>query len=270
MYAVKNNRVVMEGTRNPYDRLWDIPVQKTTITQANINIISKHAGLYTLYNQQNKFSPRHIPATTRPTQNNTNIFKSMEGIFDLQECNFLVDQQLKLDRQQLYDHEFAAMNAIIDENAKTKYSILQPIDNHKLNVVIRKKEPKSNLAAFHHGAVFSPVKSTFLTAIEKNHFTTWPGLTEKLVKKHLIGTQATSLGHQRHDAQGLQSTKLPFTQNPQAIAERIKILKNKAPDNENLITTIKRDIHLDAFPPSDAPNKRTNQVIYNLISLSYT
>ena len=106
----------------------------------------------------------------------------MEGIFDLQEYNFLVDQQLKLDRQQLYDHEFAAMNAIIDENAKTKYSILQPIDNHKLNVVIRKKEPKSNLAAFHHGAVFSPVKSTFLTAIEKNHFTTWPGLTDKLVK----------------------------------------------------------------------------------------
>ena len=35
-----------------------------------------------------------------------------------------------------------------------------------------------------------------------------------------------------------------------------------------MTTTIQRDIHLDAFPPSDTPNKRTNQVIYNLISIS--
>ena len=191
----------------------------------------------------------------------------MEGIFDLQECNLLVNQQLKIDRQQVYNHEFSRMNSLIDENVTTQYAILQPIAEHKLNVVIRKKEPKANLAAFLHAACFSPVTSTFLTAISKNHFTTWPGLTEKLVKRHLIGTQATTLGHQRHDAQGLHSTKLPFSLNPEEIKTRLEQLKKDAPANQDLKTTIQRDIYTDAFPISDMPNKRTNQVIYKLIEV---
>ena len=57
---------------------------------------------------------------------------------------------------------------------------------NKINVVIRKRELKSDLASFLHGALFSPVTSTLTKAIDNNHFISWPGLTTKLIKKHLL------------------------------------------------------------------------------------
>ena len=139
------------------------------------------------------------------------------------------------------------MNSLIDESVTTQYAILQPITEHKLNVVIRNKEPNANLAAFFRVSSFSPVTSTFLTAISKNHFTTWPGLTEKLAKRHLIGTQATTPAHQQHDAQGLHSTKLPFLLNHEEIKTRLEQLKKDAPTNQDIKTTIGQDTYTDAF-----------------------
>jgi hypothetical protein len=46
-----------------------------------------------------------------------------------------------------------------------------------------------------------------IAAIKKNHFTTWPGLTVKAVKKHLPPCVATAKGHLNQEMQGLQSTK---------------------------------------------------------------
>jgi hypothetical protein len=44
---------------------------------------------------------------------------------------------------------------------------------------------KRDLVRFLHAAAFSPVQDTWLKAIWAGHFTTWPGLTEDLVRKHL-------------------------------------------------------------------------------------
>ena len=85
----------------------------------------------------------------------------MDELIQVHECNNMVDKQLKEDRKMVYNHEFARSNAIIDENIQHQYSILQPVQEHKLNVIIRKKEPKANLATFLHGACWSPVKNTF-------------------------------------------------------------------------------------------------------------
>ena len=73
MYAVKNNTVVLEGQRNPYDRLWDIPVQKNTITPCNTKHFIKHAGLYHLTGITNKETthPRlHIATKKKRTRAN--------------------------------------------------------------------------------------------------------------------------------------------------------------------------------------------------------
>ena len=85
MYAVKNNQIVLEGTRNPYNQLWDILVEKNTITPCNINNLTKHTGIYTLYQKRQRLQPRtqHIPTTAQSKLKNTNLFQSMEGIFDL-------------------------------------------------------------------------------------------------------------------------------------------------------------------------------------------
>ena len=65
----------------------------------------------------------------------------------------------------------------------------------KMNVIIGKKETRSNLAQFLHGTCPSPVKSTFLKVINNKHFTSWPGLDKKLIKKHLLPSMATEVGH---------------------------------------------------------------------------
>ena len=81
------------------------------------------------------------------------------------------------------------------------------VKNYILNVIIRIQTLKTDLAAFFHGALFSPVKATLLKAINNNHFVGWPGLTKKLISRHLLDTVATAKGHQNQERQQLQTTK---------------------------------------------------------------
>ena len=62
---------------------------------------------------------------------------------------------------------------------------------------------------FLHLAAFSPTKTTWLRAIRKNHFTTWPNLTVKNVHKHLPHNINTILGHLDQQRQNICSTKSP-------------------------------------------------------------
>ena len=77
----------------------------------------------------------------------------------------------------------------------------------KLNIIIRKKTVSSDLAEFLHGACFAPVLSTWIIAIQNNHFLTWPGRTEKLVRKYLFPSLVTAQGHLHQERKHLQSTK---------------------------------------------------------------
>ena len=77
---------------------------------------------------------------------------------------------------------------------------------HKLNIIIRKKQPAIDLVKYLHAACFSPVVSTWIRAIENNNFLTWPGLTTKLIKQHLPPSVATIQGHITREKQNLQST----------------------------------------------------------------
>ena len=77
---------------------------------------------------------------------------------------------------------------------------------HKLNVIIRKRQSKQDLAKFLCGALFSPRPSTIKKAIKNNFLTTFPGLTEKLIDKHLPISIPTEMGHLRQEKQHLQST----------------------------------------------------------------
>ena len=54
--------------------------------------------------------------------------------------------------------------------------------------------------------MFSPRPSTLNQAIRKNFLSSFPGLTEGLIKKHLPTSTATELEHLRQEKQHLQST----------------------------------------------------------------
>ena len=58
-----------------------------------------------------------------------------------------------------------------------------------------------------HASCFGRVKSTFIEAFKKGFSKTWPGLSEKLVSKHLHPQTATTKGHLAQSRQNLQSTK---------------------------------------------------------------
>ena len=55
-----------------------------------------------------------------------------------------------------------------------------PQVQHSANGAIRNVRTKQDLAAFLHACAFSPQYSTFLRAIRRNHFDSWPGLTTTL------------------------------------------------------------------------------------------
>jgi hypothetical protein len=50
---------------------------------------------------------------------------------------------------------------------------------------------QKDLIYYLHAACFSPVKSTWITAIKNGHFTSWPGLTEHAVETHLSKSTST-------------------------------------------------------------------------------
>ena len=50
-----------------------------------------------------------------------------------------------------------------------------------MSVISRKDETKYDLAKFHHAALFSPVKSTLISALNNNHLIIWTGLDKKLI-----------------------------------------------------------------------------------------
>ena len=57
----------------------------------------------------------------------------------------------------------------------------------------------SDLVQYLHRACFSPVVKTWTHAIDAGFFTTWPGLTSALVRKHLPKSLAMAKGHLRQD-----------------------------------------------------------------------
>ena len=66
---------------------------------------------------------------------------------------------------------------------------------------------KPDRAMYYHRAAFSPVPSTFISAINKGNFSTWPGLTAELISKHVPKSLATAKGHNKLARQNVRSTR---------------------------------------------------------------
>ena len=70
------------------------------------------------------------------------------------------------------------------------------------------------LVQFLHRACFSPVMDNWCKAIDEGYFTTWPGLTFKLVCKHLPASIETAKGHFSLARQHVLSTRKQSTLTP--------------------------------------------------------
>ena len=65
-----------------------------------------------------------------------------------------------------------------------------------------------DLIKFLHATAFSPVPSTWIKAIQRGFFQSWPGLTTAAVRKHLPKSEATTKGHLDQTRKNLRSTKI--------------------------------------------------------------
>ena len=177
LYAVKSNNIkididenniVMKGHRNHRDGLYDIPLETQTIQQNNF-VMPKLHPIYKFNVEKPTFETlktNHISFTPKMKQTVNNMttrkFTNIISPF-------------------LYNN--------------TKNYVPVAVTTPKLNVILRKDKTKEELVKFLHGAVCSPTSPTWIKAINNNHFTTWPGLTSKLVTKHLPPSIATTEGH---------------------------------------------------------------------------
>jgi hypothetical protein len=67
---------------------------------------------------------------------------------------------------------------------------------------------EKDLINYLHAACFSPVKSTWITAIKNGNFLSWPGLTEHAVEKYLSKSTATTKGHLNQQWQNARTTQI--------------------------------------------------------------
>jgi hypothetical protein len=63
------------------------------------------------------------------------------------------------------------------------------------------------LIAYHHATAGYPVKQTWLDAIQRGAYKTWPGLTYKLVARHCPDADETLRGHMAQPRQHIRSTQ---------------------------------------------------------------
>ena len=274
MYAIKDKEIILQGDRNLTDGLWDIPIHKYDIDENNYKKPDQH-GLSYLQTESCKYKLNMCNLATKSCKYKLNmcntkknlciyntttnkqkkenepffrVFSGLNKLIDVNECDFLCNQQLKEDTRQYRKVQ------------------LQP----KINVILRKDKTKSDLAQFHHGSLFSPVMSTMVQAIKNNHLTTWPGLSAKLITKNLPPVLATAKGHLNQERQNIQSTKpaKSYEEQLRVIKHNINRIKKNMPKGQSFQDALKADILDDAFPESDEDNKKTNDIIYHLYDSS--
>ena len=242
--------LILKGHRNQRDRLWettltpDISRFKQKMDTNHFIMPPTHANIYPK-RCVNDSTTKIVSFATSRNKSKAKIEQtSTTDNFDL-----VLDQQRQEDLQ--------------------KHAVVQLL-TPQLNIVLRKDEKQADLATFLHAACFSPVPSTFIKAIDNGHFSTWPGLTTKLIKTHLPKSMATEKGHLKQERQRLQSTSkssLNYDDYIQQIKKNIANLKKNLPANTTIQQALEADILADAFPSSDEPNIKTKEVAYSLVDI---
>ena len=81
-------------------------------------------------------------------------------------------------------------------------------------------QTQQKLVQWLHAAAFSPSTSTFLDAIQRNFFATWPGLTPDIVQRYLPPSDATVKGHLDQQRQRKRKPPIPEEPHPSATGTR--------------------------------------------------
>ena len=122
---------ILTGLRNYNNSLWDMPLlsKKASRHRHKAVLPLPHAGLY-ISNKHKASAVNSIRSYIKcflPSQSQySKVFSDMEPLFALEECNTVVNQQLKKDRTAdippMYHNPYQAFNHFIDENSIPSHS----------------------------------------------------------------------------------------------------------------------------------------------------
>jgi hypothetical protein len=84
---------------------------------------------------------------------------------------------------------------------------LEEITFYMANKVVHSTTMRDHILFLHASMCFSPTLETWLLAISRGHFITWPGLTTANVRRYLPKSEATAKGHLDQQRKNLRSTK---------------------------------------------------------------
>ena len=233
MIAQKNNKTILTGRRNERDGLYDIPIEKTCLQDDHYVRPKSHAAIYS-----------RLQFTNVKTGTSTLIIRTSRHKVETFPPDLKTLQKLAMHNAFKQDIEHVL------KNDKKFQSIHTLKDHPSLSVIIRKDETKHDLAKYLHAACFAPVQSTWIRAIENNHFSTWPGLSVELIKKHLPKSVATVQGHVKRERQGLQTTTSRTTKYEQKMQElklKLEALQSKRKGNEPLEAPLILTLNLAFF-----------------------
>ena len=119
----------------------------------------------------------------------------------------------------------------------------------------------SSIINYLHGACFFPVKSTWLAAILRGAFTTWPYITYNAVQKYLLPSPITSKGHIKQTPTKLRSTKKSPSGKPVSSTSHIS---SKEPKIANILqATINLANKLDRTTPPTLTHQPINNTTWN-------
>jgi hypothetical protein len=88
-------------------------------------------------------------------------------------------------------------------NSDTRSAATQPETN---NVISDLPSARQTLLWYHAAADF-PTKETFSNVVSIGNYSTWPGLTTKMIHHHFPDSNETVRGHLKGQQQGIRSTK---------------------------------------------------------------
>ena len=119
--------------------------------------------------------------------------------FDKDQCDFVCDNQLVLTG---YRDPTTGLYLLPTKPQPATAPV--PRDLAALNAYAETNVPK--LMRYLHACAGFPVAATWIQAIDRGYFTTWPGLSASRVRKYLPKSEETAKGHMKLVRQGIRST----------------------------------------------------------------
>ena len=92
-------------------------------------------------------------------------------------------------------------------NQKSEYIVLSKAHEEAIANVYDLPSSQQIVRYLHACAGF-PTKATWISAIQKGSYATWPHLNTEAVRKHFPESNKTNQGHMRSIKQGVRSTKI--------------------------------------------------------------